>query len=82
MKVTLCMGSNCVMMGNMNLLSQLEDLQESMEDISLEIETVKCLGFCKKEERVSPVAIIDGEVLKRANAQEVMEKIVSKSKQG
>lgn len=80
MKVTLCMGSNCVMMGNMNLLTQLEDLQESMDDLRLDIETVKCLGLCKEEEHVSPVVVIDNEVFKCANAHEVMERIVTKSK--
>lgn len=75
MKVTVCMGSSCVMMGNMNILSQLEDLQESMPELDLEIETVKCLGDCKVQDDVAPVVKIDGETIVRATSQTIMEKV-------
>lgn len=75
MKVTVCMGSNCVMMGNMNILSQLEDLQETMPELDIEIETVKCMGFCKVEENSSPVVRIEDETITCATSQIIMEKL-------
>lgn len=75
MKVKVCMGSNCVMMGNMSILSQLEGLQESIQDLEFEIETVKCLGVCKQDDQACPVVQIDEEIVTRATSQEVMERI-------
>lgn len=76
MKVTLCMGSNCVMKGNMSIQSQLEDLKESLEWEDLEIGFEHCLGQCKKDQGASPVVLVDGEVITGATSEVVMEKVM------
>lgn len=77
MKVTVCMGSHCVMVGSMNIMTQLEELKESMPEINLELDMVKCLGGCK--EGKAPVVIIDGEMIKGASSQDIMAKIMADS---
>ena len=76
MKVTLCMGSNCVAMGNMSIQTQLEDLKEFLSWDSLEIAFEQCLGQCKVNESASPVIMIDGEVILSATSEAVMEKVM------
>ncbi|NLY76487.1 MAG: (2Fe-2S) ferredoxin domain-containing protein [Tissierellia bacterium] len=86
MKVKVCMGSNCTLLGAMDLLDQIEDLKKlTSEDDNysddFDIEVVKCLGFCKKsKDNVAPVVVIDDEILFNATGQIVMEKIMSKKK--
>lgn len=84
MKIILCAGSSCTMMGANTILDQIEDIEENLnnfnydidKDFELEIETVNCLGLCKKERKTSPVVIIDGDVIQKATPQVVMEKIL------
>ncbi|TFZ39152.1 (2Fe-2S) ferredoxin domain-containing protein [Soehngenia longivitae] len=85
MKVKVCMGSNCTLLGAMNLLDQIESLRELIEenkeykDEELEIESIKCLGYCKEtDEDISPVVIVDEDVIFKATGQIVMEKIMDK----
>ncbi|GMG96493.1 NAD(P)H-dependent oxidoreductase subunit E [Tepidimicrobium xylanilyticum] len=83
MKVKVCMGSNCTLLGAMNLLDQIEDLKkltsrdDEYNDMELDIEVVKCLGYCKESKgNISPVVVIDDEVVYNATGQIVMEKIL------
>ncbi|MBC7087923.1 MAG: NAD(P)H-dependent oxidoreductase subunit E [Tissierellales bacterium] len=85
MKVKVCMGSNCTLLGAMNLLDQIESLRELIEenkeykDEELEIESIKCLGYCKEtDEDIAPVVIVDEDVIFKATGQIVMEKIMDK----
>lgn len=86
MKVKVCVGSNCTLLGAMNILDQIEDLKdiiseepESYQDVALDVEAVKCLGFCKgTEEDIAPVVVIDDEAIFNATSQVVMEKILDK----
>lgn len=86
MKVKVCVGSNCTLLGSMNILDQLDDLKEilsedpdSYRDEELEVEAIKCLGYCKEQnEKVAPVVVIDEEPIFNATGQIVMEKIVNK----
>lgn len=87
MKVKVCMGSNCTLLGSMNILDQIEDLKEiiaedldnTYNDEEIEIESIKCLGYCKgTDERVSPVVVVDDEEIFKATGQIVMEKIINK----
>ncbi len=88
MKVQVCVGSNCTLLGAMNILDQLDDLQDIISENSddyteevLEVEAIKCLGFCKgTEEKVAPIVVADGEAMFHATGQAVMEKIVNKLK--
>lgn len=86
MKVKVCVGSNCTLLGSMSILDQIDDLKdiikedaESYSEEGLEVEAIKCLGFCKEtNEKVSPVVVIDDEPMFNATSQAVMEKIVNK----
>jgi len=86
MKVKVCVGSSCALLGSMSILDQLDDLKdiisedsESYNDEELEIEAIKCLGYCKETDaNVAPVVVIDGEPMYNATSQTVMEKIVNK----
>ncbi|HCX61825.1 MAG TPA: NADH-quinone oxidoreductase [Clostridiales bacterium] len=86
MKVKVCVGSNCTLLGAMSILDQIDDLKIIMREDSdnyneeeLEVEAIKCLGFCKDtDEKVSPIVVIDGETMYNATSQTVMEKIVNK----
>ncbi|MDW5299302.1 MAG: NAD(P)H-dependent oxidoreductase subunit E [Sedimentibacter sp.] len=86
MKVKVCVGSSCTLLGSMGILDQIDDLKdiisedaENYKDEELEVEAVKCLGFCKEiGEKVSPVVVIDDEIMFNATSQTVMEKIVNK----
>lgn len=86
MKVKVCVGSNCTLLGSMSILDQIDDLKDiisedsdNYSDEELEVEVIKCLGFCKEtDEKVAPVVVIDGEPMFNATSQTVMEKIVKK----
>ena len=86
MKVKVCVGSNCTLLGAMNILDQIEDLKEiiseepeSYNEESLDVEAVKCIGFCKEsDENIAPVVVIDDEAIFNASSQVVMEKILDK----
>ena len=90
MKVTICMGSRCTLMGANAILDAVEYLKESLcgpdselcSAENLEIEFAHCLNYCKKSEvnDASPVVIIDDEIMFKATAQEVSEKIVNRLK--
>ncbi len=86
MKVKVCVGSNCTLLGSMNILDQIDDLKDIMQDDfenysdeELEVEALKCLGYCKEtNNNVAPVVVIDDEPMFNATSQTVMEKIVNK----
>lgn len=88
MKVKVCVGSNCTLLGAMNILDQIEDLKEiisespeNYQNEPLDVEAVKCIGICKETtEPVAPVVVIDGETMTQASGQVVMEKILDKLK--
>lgn len=86
MKVEICVGSRCTMLGADHIISSVEDLQETIlkdmdtrEDFSLEVSLIKCHNRCKNGSNVSPLVIIDGEVMENANSQEVMSTIIKKA---
>lgn len=86
MKVKVCVGSNCTLLGSMSILDQIDDLKDIISEDAdnystegLEVEVIKCLGYCKEtNEQVAPVVVIDGEPMFNATSQAVMEKIVNK----
>ncbi|NYB74776.1 NAD(P)H-dependent oxidoreductase subunit E [Sedimentibacter hydroxybenzoicus DSM 7310] len=86
MKVKVCVGSNCTLLGAMSILDQIDDLKiiisedsDNYNDEELEVEAIRCLGFCKNtDEKVAPIVVIDGETMYNATSQTVMEKIVNK----
>lgn len=86
MKVKVCVGSNCTFLGSVGILDQIEDLKDIISDNSddyreedLEVEAIRCLGFCKNtSEKVAPIVVVDDEPIYNATGQIVMEKIIDK----
>lgn len=86
MKVKVCVGSNCTLLGSMNILDQIEDLKDiihedahNYSDEEIDVEAMKCLGFCKEtKDNIAPVVVVDEEPIFNATSQTVMEKIVNK----
>ncbi len=86
MRVKVCAGSSCTLLGSMGILDQIDDLKDiisedadNYNDEELEVEVIKCLGFCKEtNEQVAPVVVIDDEPMFNATGQAVMEKIINK----
>ena len=86
MKVKVCVGSNCTLMGSMNILDQIDGLKDiiredpdSYNDEELEVEAIKCMEFCKKTDKnIAPVVVVDDETMYNATGQAVMEKIIKK----
>ncbi len=86
MKIKVCVGSNCTLLGSMGILDQIDDLKDiisedadNYSDEELDVEAIKCLGFCKETtEKVAPVVVIDDEPMFNATSQTVMEKIVKR----
>ena len=76
MKVTICMGSRCVMMGSMMIYDQIESLHESIPELDLEIDTVTCMQMCKENEHNCPFVLLDGKLVEKATSQGVMERIM------
>lgn len=83
MKIEVCVGSKCTMMGADTIIASLENLQETIltkngvnPDFTLEIAVVRCLGECKKHKSVSPVVKIDGIIHKNASREEIMSTIL------
>ena len=71
--VKVCMGTHCTMMGNLNLYSDLEELQYNFPD-NIILETVKCLGACKGGN--TPVVEIDGKIKTSAKSEEIISEIL------
>lgn len=86
MRVKVCVGSNCTLLGSMSILDQIDDLKDIISEDpdcynneELEVEAIKCMGFCKKTDKdIAPVVVIDDETMYNATGQAVMEKIVNK----
>lgn len=90
MKVTICMGSRCTLMGANSIYDAVELLKDDIcgpestfcSAENLEIELGQCLNpdYCNPENENSnaPVVVIDDEIIFRATPQEVSEKIINK----
>lgn len=88
MKIKVCVGSNCTLLGSMSILDQIDDLKDiisensdNYNDEELNVEAIKCLGFCKNtDKKLAPIVVIDDEIIYNATGQLVMEKIINKIK--
>lgn len=90
MKVTICMGSRCTLLGANAIYDAVELLQSDIcgpdstycSAENLEIELAQCLNpeYCNpgQENSNAPVVMIDDEIIFRATPQEVSEKIINK----
>jgi NADH:ubiquinone oxidoreductase subunit E len=74
-KVAICTGTTCYMMGGSELLLLVDYLSPEMLE-RVEIEAVNCFGFCGEAEAgKSPFVTVNGERLEQATIQSIMERI-------
>lgn len=85
MKVTVCMGSRCTMMGANQIYDQLEYIAKDLcgpeseicSSKNLEISISKCLNLCKGDNvNKAPIVMIDDEIVYNATPQVVSEKVM------
>lgn len=85
MKVEVCMGTNCMMNGSMELFDQLQSINElilqnpeaySVE--SLEVEPRKCLKHCKKyDDYKHCTVLVDGHEVENMKGSELLEHVMN-----
>lgn len=73
MKVKVCMGTHCTMMGNLHLYEDLLELARKYPD-KIDLDTVKCLNSCS--EGRAPVVLINDTVRLMAKSQEIIAEIL------
>ncbi len=77
-KVSICTGTTCYVMGASELLLLEDELSEDIKE-KVEIEGLTCLELCKGgSNSKAPYVLIDGEVHEEATLQSVIEKIKEK----
>ncbi|MFI3257363.1 MAG: hypothetical protein R3Y36_03585 [Spirochaetales bacterium] len=79
-KVSICTGTACYVMGASELLLLEEELPEELKD-KVEIEGVMCLELCKSNPNSNskpPFVTIDNEIMAEATLQGVLDKIRKK----
>ncbi len=74
-KVTICTGTTCYVMGNANLLVLKDDLSEKLKK-KVEFEGHTCLQSCKDEMQGNPpFVMINGKIMSDANFAKVKAEI-------
>lgn len=74
--VKVCMGTECSMMGNLNLYESLEELKENYPN-KIKLESVVCLKTCKLEEKIAPVVSINDEIRSSRRIDQVISEIIN-----
>lgn len=77
-KVEICVGSHCSLVGALNILDTLEKLQEDYPG-EIEIKRVECLDRCE-DIKMAPVVRVDDELITSAQTQKVVSKIMERIK--
>jgi NADH:ubiquinone oxidoreductase subunit E len=74
-KVTICSGTACYVMGASDLLLLEENLPENLKD-RVEIEGENCLGYCKDSKNGrAPYVLVNGELMAGATVVSVIAKV-------
>ena len=81
-KVKICEGTTCFVMGGETVKSMLSTLTEKYKD-KVEITSVRCLGTCNKNDSFSkaPYVMVDDEEVSSANLEKVIAVIERKLNQ-
>ena len=78
--VEVCVCTQCVMNGAMDIIESIESLQKLKVQLRLnaqiQVEMNKCLGNCKHSD-IAPVVAINGVMVEHANCETIMSKIVA-----
>ena len=75
-KVEVCVGSHCALVGGLNILESLEDLKKDYPE-QIELKKVECMDVCDDIKR-SPVVKVDDEVITAAKSEVVMSKVMER----
>lgn len=79
-KVVICTGTTCYVMGGAGLMGLREDISEDIAD-HVEITGSTCLELCKNEQyRSAPFAKVNDIVISQATAAKITEEIVRQLK--
>lgn len=74
-KVVICSGTACFVMGGSEILLLEESLPEELKE-HVEIEGATCLGFCKDAKNgKAPFVTVNGELMAGATLPDVLQKI-------
>ena len=78
-KVQVCEGTTCFVMGGDTIKSMLTTIAEKYKD-KVEITSVRCLGTCNKSDSFSkaPYVVVDNEEVSSADLEKVMSVIERK----
>ena len=87
MKIEVCAGARCTMLGSDIIYNRLSNFVEEFNDrlykgdidildIVLEIEMITCNNECKKNKKNAPVVLVDGKVFTNAKTEVIMEYIL------
>jgi len=74
-KVAVCCGTTCYLMGNFELLN-LRNILDSEVLEKIEIVGSPCLGYCSKGEEKPPFAKVNGRLISRANPHKLISEIM------
>mgnify|MGYP006295817029 CR=1 FL=1 len=77
-KIKICVGSHCSLVGALNILDTLEELKEEYPK-QIQIEKVECMDRCE-DIKNAPVVKIDDELITSAQTQKVISKVMERVK--
>ncbi len=75
-KVQICFGTHCTMMGAMDIYESINQLRDELIERPIEIQVVKCFGDCKSNQD-APVVLVNEKKITKATREEVMAEIMS-----
>ena len=78
-KVQICVGTHCTMMGAMDIYEFVTNMNDEYQDRQIEVELVKCFGDCKANQ--APVVLVEGRKITSATSEKVMETIMEVGKE-
>lgn len=87
MKIQVCAGARCTMLGSDIIYNRLSDFVEEfnekmeseyldIEKSNIEISMIPCNDLCKKDKKNSPVVIVDDKIFTNAKTEVIMEYIL------
>ena len=79
-RVEVCVGTQCTLMGAMDILEALTSLQEVDAALDIAVQPVPCRNLCD-DGRQAPVVIINGDVLLQTDSESVMARIMALAQQ-
>ena len=77
-KVKICVGSHCSLVGALNILDTLEELKEEYPE-QIQIKRVECMDRCG-DIKNAPVVKVDDELITSAQTQMVISKVMERIK--